>query len=67
MAWLASLLTGAPLWEDPVMNIGKIVGLASYTVSVGGNTPLVSYEFAVSAEDCTPAVSTLVAATAVAP
>jgi hypothetical protein len=60
-------LSGAPLWEDPIMNIGKTVGAPSYTVSIGGNTPLTSYDFAVSAQDCTPAVSTLVTATVVAP
>lgn len=60
-------VAGAPLWEDPVMNLGKTVGAASYVVLLGGNTPGVNYEFGVSAQDCTPAVSTMVQATVVAP
>ncbi len=60
-------VVGAPLWEDPVMNLGKTVGASTYTQTLGGNTPGVNYEFAVSAQDCTPAVSTMVQASVVAP
>jgi prepilin-type N-terminal cleavage/methylation domain-containing protein len=60
-------IAGAPLWEDPVMNLAKIVGAISYQAAVGGLTPGVNYDFAVSAQDCTPAMSTMVQASAVAP
>lgn len=60
-------VAGAPLWEDPVMNLGKVAGASTYTVTLGGNTPGVTYNFGVSAQDCTPAVSTMVTASVVAP
>lgn len=60
-------LSGAPLWEDPVFNLGKIVGVANYSVTLGGNTPGVTYDFGVAAQDCTPAASTIVSATVQAP
>jgi prepilin-type N-terminal cleavage/methylation domain-containing protein len=60
-------VVGQPLWEDPVMNLGKTVGATSYVMALGGNTPGVNYEFGVSAQDCTPAVSTMVQASVVAP
>ena len=60
-------VVGAPLWEDPIMNLGKTAGAATYTVTLGGNTPGVNYEFAISAQDCTPAMSTMVQASVVAP
>jgi prepilin-type N-terminal cleavage/methylation domain-containing protein len=60
-------VAGAPLWENPVMNLGKTVGAVSYTVDIGGNVPGVNYDFGVSAQDCTPAMSTMVMASVVAP
>lgn len=60
-------LAGAPLWKDPVMNLGKTVAATSYTLEVGGLTPGVNYDFGVSAQDCTPAMSTMVQASVVAP
>ena len=60
-------LAGAPLWEDPVMNLGKTVGAPSYTLDVGGLVPGVNYDFGVSAQDCTPAMSTMVQSSVVAP
>jgi len=60
-------LNGATLWEDPLMNISKVPGAASYAVTVGGNNPGTTYNFAVSAQDCTPAMSTLMTATVTAP
>lgn len=60
-------LAGATIWEDPVLNIGKTPGAATYSVTLGGNTPGVIYEFGVSAEDCTPALSPIVSATTTAP
>ncbi len=60
-------ITGAPLWEDPIMNLGKTGGAASYSVWVGGNISGTNYEFGVAAQDCTPAASTIVSAFIVAP
>jgi prepilin-type N-terminal cleavage/methylation domain-containing protein len=60
-------LAGAPQWEDPIMNLGKTAGAASYVIQLGGNTPGVNYDFGVSAQDCTPAVSTMVQSSVVAP
>ena len=60
-------VAGAPLWEDPIMNLGKTVGAVSYSVDVGGNVPGVNYDFGVSAQDCTPTMSTMVIASVVAP
>jgi len=60
-------LSGAPLWEAPVMNLAKTVGATSYTTTLGGNVPGTLYDFAVTAQDCTPAQSTIVAASVVAP
>lgn len=60
-------LAGAPLWEDPIMNLGKTVAAVSYTLVIGGNVPGVNYDFGVSAQDCTPAMSTMVQSSVVAP
>ena len=60
-------LAGAPLWEDPIMNLGKTVGASTYMLAVGGNVPGVNYDFGVSAQDCTPAMSTMVQSSVVAP
>lgn len=60
-------VAGAPLWEDPVMNLGKTVGASTYVQILGGNIPGTTYEFGVSAQDCTPATSTMVSSTVVAP
>jgi prepilin-type N-terminal cleavage/methylation domain-containing protein len=60
-------LSGAPLWEDPIMNLNKTVGAATYSQDIGGNTSGVTYDFAVSAQDCTPAMSTMVQASVMAP
>jgi prepilin-type N-terminal cleavage/methylation domain-containing protein len=60
-------VNGATIWENPVMNIAKNPGAASYSVTVGGNTPGTTYQFGVAAQDCTPASSDIVQATVTAP
>jgi prepilin-type N-terminal cleavage/methylation domain-containing protein len=60
-------VAGATLWEDPVMNLARNPGVTSYAVSIGGHVSGTTYDFAVAAQDCTPATSTLVTGTVTAP
>jgi hypothetical protein len=60
-------VAGATLWEDPVMNLARNPGVTSYAVSIGGHVSGTTYNFAVAAQDCTPATSTLVTGTVTAP
>ena len=58
---------GASSWEAPLLNLASRSGTAVYTESLGGNEPGGSYEFGVSAQDCTPKMSPLTSATVIAP
>jgi prepilin-type N-terminal cleavage/methylation domain-containing protein len=60
-------VNGATLWEDPLMNLAKTTGATTYSVWIGGNTPGTVYNFGLSAQDCTPAVSTITSVTVTAP
>lgn len=59
--------SGAALWEDPVLNLGKTAGLTSYTVTLGGNTSGAAFDFGVAAQDCTPVASSILSASVTAP
>lgn len=58
--------SGGLTWDDPVAIIQRDT-LPIYTFAIGGYTPGATYEFAVAAQDCTPALSSLVTSTVVAP
>jgi len=60
-------VNGVVLWEDPLMNLARTPGVTSYAVAIGGNTSGATYNFAVAAQDCTPASSAMVTATVTAP
>jgi prepilin-type N-terminal cleavage/methylation domain-containing protein len=60
-------VNGATIWENPVMNIAKNPGAASYSITVGGNASGTTYQFGVTAQDCTPTSSDIVQATVTAP
>jgi type II secretory pathway pseudopilin PulG len=58
------------VWAEPLVVVRAETGVTSYTTEISGNEPGTAYMFAVAAQDCTPAQSTLTTAsltTSVAP
>lgn len=56
----------ATVWSDPLMMIKADTTTSWDSVAVGGFDPAKDYDFAVSAQDCTPSVSSLLTQDAVA-
>jgi len=50
-------------WAEPLVVVRAETGLTSYTTEISGNEPGTSYVFAVAAQDCTPAQSSLTTTT----
>lgn len=48
----------ATVWRDPLMLV-KADTTTAYTIPIGGNPSGGSYDFAIAAQDCTPATSTM--------
>ena len=60
-------VSGAALWEDPLLNLARTSGITAYSVTLGGNTSGTRYEFGVAAQDCTPAGSAILSSAVTAP
>jgi hypothetical protein len=56
-------LSATAAWAEPLVVVRAETGLTTYTTEISGNEPGTSYVFAVAAQDCTPAQSSLTTTT----
>lgn len=52
-------LAASATWAEPLVVVRAESGMNSYSTEISGNLPGTAYTFAVAAQDCTPAQSTL--------